>query len=393
MPDLHKFAFTPQSLNFGYVLESTISPSLQITVENTGYGMEGSFNIIPVDTRFTVSLVSTTGTVGHLVGDSNLNHWAGELQPGQVAVFSIAFVANTVLGSATSEWFIDVTGGKYNYTTTTTFTSYTVASAVTTWYVSPSSINFGTLKVGTSAGPTVVTIHNTGTGTLTIDSITLDASEFTLTGLPAFPFTITSGNTQTFSVTCSSTYRGINDYNPGITITPSVGGAQTVELIYTGFLITPAYNLSGATQAVMAGLSGVWSQYGKDVEFFCRLQPFSSTLAPEAAQSFSKMHDYGNPSETTYTNRFFIRTECYGAVTAELSSTTIISGEAITTTDTKTRSASTDATGIPTPMIFDLESNGEIHNLTLSIAPGGGIIVIDEYTPCYQPRGSVYESA
>lgn len=368
LPPAQACSFSPYGLNFGSVPQSTSAPAQVIRITSIGTGT-ANVTINPLDSRY----VATPS--------GNLS-----IPTGTFIDVSFVFNASAVLGSSSTTFFTFTGGG--TIPGSPTLQAITVSGGVPAWNVSPSVINFGSLKIGTSSAPVTVTISNTGTGSLIINSIALTPTDFTLGGLPSFPVTIASGNHITFTAVCNSTFRGTNDYTPGITVTPSVGPSQTVELIYTGFILTPAYTLTGATQGVLFGLAGQWNTTLRTY-----VAQSKSQLAPEADASLIKMHDFGNPSSYTYANRMYIRTECFGEVTSTLDSTGVISGNTKTSSDTKTRSAATDNTGIPTDVIFDVETNGEIHKLVLNVPANSGLLSITQYTLCYEKRGDVYETA
>jgi hypothetical protein len=395
---LDELTITPFGLNFGTVLEDTTAPTQAMTLEFTGGGGWGACQINTSDSRFTFVITQAGTVVSPLAMAGDFPIYA--LNTDVIYTMTVTFIATATLGSVTATCLaagISVSGGWTPNNTPfpggPTLVATVIGEGTESWTVAPSSIDFGSLKIGTSSAPSTITVTNTGSIPVVIDTIDLIPTDFTLTGLPTLPATIGVGDDFTFQVTCNSTFRGINTYNPGISITSDHGLTQSVTLIYTGFSITPAFTLTGATQGVLFGLSGAWVLPGSSLPlpFNYVIQSLAS-LASEAPASWTKMHDFGNPSSYTYANRMFMRTECYGEVTATLTSTGIISDVVVTRTDTKTRDASNDDTGIPSTMVFDVETNGEIHKLVLSIAANAGILCMSQYNPCYETRGSVYES-
>ena len=101
--------------------------------------------------------------------------------------------------------------------------------------ISPTSKNFGTVSTG-STSPQLFNITNTGVGTLTISNISAltgtNAGEFSLSGVPATPFDLTAGASQTLTANFA----------------PISGGAKTAKFTVT-------HNASKTT-AVDVNLSG-----------------------------------------------------------------------------------------------------------------------------------------
>lgn len=370
IPPLSKVVvqFNPYVTSFGNIPVSTTVGGESVLISSTG---TETANIViqPQDPRITAT---PSGNISIPVGSSITVN------------FSITTTSST--GTINSQFFF-FQGGTYLANGPTVTATVIAGGTAPVWKLSPGAINFGSLKIGSASAPVTCTISNTGSSVLTVSAVTLDASEFTLAGVPAVPFSVAAGGTQTFTIACESEFRGLNDYNPGLTVTPSLGVPQTIELEYTGFLLTPAFTLTGATQGVLFGLAGVWNNAQTNI-----VSPADQSLPPEAPQSLIKMHDFGNPSALTYANRLYMRTEPLGEVTATLTSQAIASETLNTSSDTKPRDTTNDSTGIPTQLIFDVETNGEIHKLTLTIEANVGILSIIEYTPCYETRGQVYES-
>jgi hypothetical protein len=319
-----------------------------------------------------------------------VNGFAAVLAPGQNAIFSITFNAIAPLGGAVSGWVVDYTYGSNSYLPGVLLTANCVAG-VPSWNTSPNPYFFGTLKLGQTASQTF-TIKNTDTtNSLTVNSIISGYSDFVVSGGPSLPVTLTPGQTTTFDVTCTSSYQGNVSRPKAVVITPSSGEGSVFNLglSYTGFAITPAYTLTGASQGVLFGLVGRWTSGSDNI-----VAQSLASLPCEATATLTKMIDFGNPSANTYANRLFMRVDPLGAVTVTSSITSVISEEFTTVSDTKSRAAlSTDSLGVPDELIFDLEQNGEIHMVQISVVAGSGILSIQNLIPAFEPRGSVYESA
>src|SRR5215472_2021564 len=88
--------------------------------------------------------------------------------------------------------------------------------------VSPSSISFGPVIVGSSSQPQVMTLTNPGGNNLIISQVTATGSGFRLSGI-TLPLTIASGQ----SITCSVTFtpQSTGTVSGGVSINISSGGA------------------------------------------------------------------------------------------------------------------------------------------------------------------------
>lgn len=353
--------YTPiDGLDWGSVLQSTNAGNKSYNAFNTEF-VDFMIDVTPGDARFTST---PTGVI--------------TIPARSTQAIVVNFTSDVTLGPVDG-----TTAGDYP------LSADVVPPTIPAWNIVPTSIDFGRVKIGTTTATTNVTVTNTGSVALTIDTITsADPSQFVLGSLPSFPFVLGVGLNLVFTVECTSTTRGLNDYPLGIVVTPSLGSPQSVELMYTGYLLDSVFILTGATQGVLFGLAGIWNHLPN-----VYIAQSLASLPCEADASWTKMHDFGSPSDYTYTNRFFMRTECFGVVTATLSSIGVISDQVTTHTDTKVRNSSNDSLGIPTNMIFDLETNGEIHKLQLTVLANEGILSLIYYIPTYETRGSVYEAS
>jgi hypothetical protein len=99
--------------------------------------------------------------------------------------------------------------------------------------ISPTQINFGSVRVGKSSNPTKVTLTNTGTGSLQVASVTITGSnvgDFTQTNGCTAP--LKSKRSCSVSVTFSPKTTGARSAN--VTIVDGSGVTQNVPLTGTG---------------------------------------------------------------------------------------------------------------------------------------------------------------
>lgn len=365
LPPLSKTTFTPYGLNFGNVPESSSSPVLSIVLK--AIGMDQAINITPLDARYTATPN----------GDMTI-------PAGTSITVDFQFNASAVLGSSVTTFFRFQGGGVIPESPQ--LQAVTVAGGSAAWLVTPNPYDYGSLKIGFSGSQLFTITNNDTTLGLNIATIVANFPEFTVSGEPTLPVTIPPGDTITFTVTCIADTRGVALYPAAVTISPDVGDAQSLNLSYTGFEITPAFTLTGATQGVLVGLGGMWDNVLSNY-----VAQSLSSLACEADAYLDKQIDFGNPSSLTNFNRAFMRVDPLGACTVTISDTCIVSNELTTTQDTKTRVADHDDEGISDTMIFDLQQNGEIHKFRISVLANQGILSIIYLFPAFEPRGSVYE--
>jgi len=117
-----------------------------------------------------------------------------------------------------------------------------VPPAAGTLVASLSSIDFGSLAVGTKAKPQTITLRNQGPGPLTVQQIALggDRGDFTVDD-PCSKTTLAAGHTCVLTVDFAPTVSASR--SASLTLTPASGSAETVWLRGTG---TPAAPAGGA---------------------------------------------------------------------------------------------------------------------------------------------------
>ena len=159
-------------------------------------------------------------------GGGNNNNWSGGAYAGQWGMYPF-FPSRNIFA-------LDMTNGVFMFRTHLYAQSDInvqgnsndiILGSITT--SSTNNTNFGTVNIGNSLSKNYV-IQNTGLATLTVNTMPvtgLAASEFTLAGLPAFPFTVapntgTLGFTIVFTPTATGTRSAMvtinnSDYNEG----------------------------------------------------------------------------------------------------------------------------------------------------------------------------------
>jgi hypothetical protein len=166
----------PTSLSFGTVQVGN-SNTLSETLTNSGGSSVTVSQVLASGTGFSVSGISTPFT----------------LTPGQSLTFSAVFTPSTA-GSATGSIAVSSNASNPSFTIGLSGTG----SALGSLTVSPATLSFGNVVVGSNASLTG-TLTASG-ATVIVSSESVNSSEFTLSGL-SFPFTLSAGQSATFTMT------------------------------------------------------------------------------------------------------------------------------------------------------------------------------------------------
>jgi len=192
----------PSSLAFGNV-QVGHSSNLSETLTNTG----GS--------SVTITQANVSGSAFSISGLT----LPATLNPSQSVTFTATFTP-TATGSASGS--ISVVSNASNSPLSIPLSGTGTAQGQLA--VTPSTLNFGNVTVGSSAqlnGTLTASV-----GSVTVSSATIDNSEFTLSGI-TFPKTIAAGNSATFTVTFTPTSAGTA--NASLTFTSNASNSPTVE--------------------------------------------------------------------------------------------------------------------------------------------------------------------
>ncbi|MGE5054666.1 MAG: choice-of-anchor D domain-containing protein [Acidobacteriota bacterium] len=229
--------------------------SLSVSAVNFGTVQVGSSLITPV-------AVTNTGksavSIGQVIVSGNGYTFVGPtlpltLSPQQSANLSISFAPQST-GALTGSMSISSSaswGGHnttHSSTTTVTLsgTGYTVTAAP--GYLSvPSSLNLGTVAVGSSQTQALA-VSNSGGSSVTISGATLNGSGFTVSGL-TFPYVLAAGASASLSVTFAPTTPGTNTATLALTSNAS-DPSVTASLTGTGNTTTTSGTL-GVTPGSM----------------------------------------------------------------------------------------------------------------------------------------------
>jgi Cep192 domain 4/HYDIN/CFA65/VesB-like, Ig-like domain/Protein of unknown function (DUF1573) len=244
---------TPSSVSFGSVPDGTTATQ-SITLKNTGTA------------NLNVSSESVTGTGFGVTGFS-----AVTLAPGSTMSFNATF---TPASTASVSGSISIVSDAVSSPTTVALSGTGTSPGMS---VTPSSVSFGNVPDGTT-GTQVVTLKNTGTGSLIVSSENVTGTGFSVTGFAAQ--TLPPNTSMTFKAVFSPTSDGSasgsisvttnlpasptaiplsgTGTQPGISITPSsvafgnvadgATGTQAIVLKNTGTanLVVSSQNVTGA---------------------------------------------------------------------------------------------------------------------------------------------------
>ena len=161
------------------------------------------------------------------------------LNPGQTLTLQVNFNPTTA-GSASGT--ITISSNSFSGGTATVSLSGTGTSPQLT--ISGSTIAFGNVVLN-SASTKTLTLTSSGTAAVTVNSVTLTGTGFSMTGA-TFPTTLSPGQTLTLQVTFSPTAPGSASGTITISSNSSTGGSSTVALSGTG-TTNPVLTLSANT--------------------------------------------------------------------------------------------------------------------------------------------------
>ena len=227
----------PTSLNFGSVTTGT-QQSQTVTLTNTG------------GTSVVISQASISGTGFQLSGITT----PLTLNASQTKTFTVTFAPQTT-GSASGT--VTISSNASNPTLTVASSGTGVSPGALT--SNPTSLNFGSVTVGTSQSLSE-TITNTGGTSVTVSQASVSGTGFTITGITT-PLTLAAGNSTTFTVKFTPSASGSASGNVTITSTAS-NPTLTIPLSGTGSVAAGQLSVSPATLnlgSVVVGNSGTAS--------------------------------------------------------------------------------------------------------------------------------------
>jgi Abnormal spindle-like microcephaly-assoc'd, ASPM-SPD-2-Hydin len=215
-----------------------------------------------------ISQAALTGTGFTFVGGG----LTGAIQAGQSATVQIQFAPQSA-GAATGS--LTIIGNASNSPLTITLSGTGEATPPTTGTptltVSPSAAAFGNVTVGQNSAQTIQ-LANSGTAALTISSVTLAGTGFSMSGLTA-PMTISAGQSMSFSVQFAPAAAG------------SVNGSISIANDATGSPVAIALTGTGTQAGISA--SPASASFGNVTVGASNSQPIMLTNAGNVALTIS----------------------------------------------------------------------------------------------------------
>ncbi len=377
-------AVTPATLALGSVTTGTTGTAT-FTIDNTGNAPLDVTGITSSDAAFTVS--PTTGTVA----------------PGASLTVTVTF-APTTAGAATGTLTVASNGG----TATVALTGAGVAPAPVI-SVTPTTLAFGTLTVGTPASQTL-TISNTGTAALNVTGITSSNALFTATPTTG---TVAPGASLTVTVTFDPTAAGAatgtltiasdDVANPALTValTGNAVAAPTAIIsvtpttlalgsVTTGTTGTATFTIDNTGNAPLT-VTGITSS---DAAF--TVSPTTGTVAPGAALTVTVTFAPTTDGPATGTLTIASDDAANPAVTVALTGTGVAPAAVLAVTPATLDLGST-VTGTTTTATFTISNTGnaplDVTGITSSdaaftvapatgtVAPGASLTVTVTFAP------------
>jgi MYXO-CTERM domain-containing protein len=217
---------SPSSISFGEQGVGTASAPRTVMIRNVG---DASFQISPVVT-------------GPLAGSFSVTPSSSTVFVNEAAAFSVTFTP-TAGGNATATLGFTTNEAGSPSVPSVALTGSGVKPAIA---VSPSSLDFGELSVGTN-GTRTVTVANTGTGTLIVTNATLSGSGGAAYSVTPTTLSIQAGESKALTVTFAPTAEG------GSTATLSLSSNDVdraiVNVAIAGTGVKPAVAVSPASLA------------------------------------------------------------------------------------------------------------------------------------------------
>lgn len=208
---------SPASYTFASVVDEETA-SQTFTITNTGTASLTISQLTVSGSAFSASGLATPVT----------------LAVGGTATFSVLF-APTTAGSLTGT--VTITSNAPNSPATVALTG-TGTAATVTLTASPTSLSFTGISAGTSSSKSV-TITNNGNTSATISSVTVNAKDFTASGITT-PATLAAGKTATLSVTFDPS--ASENITGNITVATSQGSDAVISV--TGNGVQPALTIT-----------------------------------------------------------------------------------------------------------------------------------------------------
>jgi hypothetical protein len=248
-----KISVSPKSLNFGSLKVGTTSNPETITIRNTGKG--------------DLIINSIINIIGTNASQFNQTNNCSMISPGNLCTINVTFMPALPFGKKSA--IISISSNDPKRPTVNVKLSGQAAPPKIS--VSPKSLNFGSVQVGNTSSPKIITIKNTSISDLVISDINItgtNAGEFNQTNECS---TISPGNSCAINATFTPT-------------TPSGAKSATIS-ISSNDTKKPIVNVKIKGKAVGSGLATLIS---------ITVTPANSSIAVGATQQFAATGTYSD---------------------------------------------------------------------------------------------------
>jgi hypothetical protein len=210
---------SPTTASFGSVVTGNSSSTQSIQLKNSGTA------------NLTISGATVTGAGFNAIGMA----FPLTLTPGQSGTLNVSYIPP---GTGASTGAISISSSAPNSPATVALAGTGVA-ATYTMSLSPATVNFGNVSVGSKAAQTV-TLSNSGNSSITISQLSTSGSGVSVSGLAAGA-TIAPSQSVALSLTYAPTASGTSTGSLSVTNTQgsSVSDAVTGTGVQAGLSITP----------------------------------------------------------------------------------------------------------------------------------------------------------
>ena len=210
-------SITPSAFNFGSVVDGQ-TKSQTFTVSNTGAASVTIAQISVNGAGYTVSGLSTPATIA-----------------GGATVTFTALFAPTTAGVLTGS--VTVTSNAPNSPNAVSLTGTGVAASVTLT-TTPTSVSFPNINAGSSSSKNV-TITNSGSSSVTVSTISVNAKDFSVSGVTT-PLTLSAGQNAVMSVNFKPT--ASENVTGSVTVSSSTGASAVIPV--TGVGVQPSLTVT-----------------------------------------------------------------------------------------------------------------------------------------------------
>lgn len=291
------FTFMPQStgaLNSTYSIADLNNQSSPLTVALSGNGT-GSYGltITPSSIAFPSTAVGgasstmtatlklnggstrvnlTTGSLTDSADFTQSDNCGGGITPNGTCTVTFTFTPKsaTALGSTYS---IGLQGGSSPVTVALSGTGTSAIPSLT-----PSSLNFGNVKVGSTSSGMTATLSNSGNAALPIQGITFATSNGGYAETDNCGTSLAAGSSCMISVTCAPTASGTQTSTLNVNF-PSLLPTQSVSLSCTGVNPAPADFALSATPSAQSSYRGQSVSYAIHLNSVDMTNPFTAAVA------------------------------------------------------------------------------------------------------------------